>query len=84
MKYADRLESTERLSRVFEIPDPALNDQLVPMNDNSRLTEENLEAASILGRSDCIEPRNWTRPVATVAIVFSFAALVAFVALLLK
>jgi hypothetical protein len=84
MKYADRLESS--LSRVFEIPDPSLNEQLVPMNDNSKLTilsGENLEAGSILSQRDCIEPRSWIGPVAF-AIAFGFAALAVFVALLLK
>jgi hypothetical protein len=86
MKYADRLESSEPLCRVFEIPDPALNDQFVPMNDNSKLiisSGENLEAGSILGQRDCIEPRGWIGPVTFFAIAFGFAALAVFVALLL-
>jgi hypothetical protein len=61
MKYADRLESSEPLSQVIEIPGQALNDKLVPLNDNSKLTvmsRENLEAASILSQRDLIEPRN--------------------------
>jgi hypothetical protein len=61
MKYADRLESSEPLSQVIEIPDPALNEKLVPMNDNSKLTimsRENLQAASILAQRGFIEPRN--------------------------
>src|ERR1700688_3784958 len=51
MKLVNRLESCEPLSQVVEIPDPALNDKLVPMNDNSRLTSlsrENFEEGSIL------------------------------------
>lgn len=83
MKYADRLESS--LSRVFEIPDPSLNEQLVPTNDSKLtiLSGENLEAGSILSQRDCIEPRSWIGPVAF-AIAFGFAALAVFVALLLK
>jgi hypothetical protein len=87
MKYADRLESSEPLIRVFEIPDPALNEQLVPMNDNSKLTilsGENLEAGSVLGQRDSIEPRNWIGPVVTTATAFSLAALVVLTVLLLS
>jgi hypothetical protein len=59
MKHADILESSEALSQVVEIPDPALNEKLVPMNDNYRLTSlsrENFEAGSILAQ------RNYTKP----------------------
>jgi hypothetical protein len=56
----DRLESSEPLSRVVEIPDPALNKKLLPMNDNSRQTSlsmENFEAESILAQRDYTGPR---------------------------
>lgn len=87
MKYADRLESSEPLSQVIEIPDAALNEKLVPMNDNSKLTmmsRENLQAASILARRDFIEPRS--RIGMSVIIVGSFclAALAMLVAFLLR
>ena len=61
MKYADRLESSGPLSQVIEIPDPALNEKLVPMNDNFKptiMSREYLQAGSILAQRDFIEPRN--------------------------
>jgi hypothetical protein len=59
MKLLDRLESSASLSQVVEIPDPALNEKLVPMNDNSRQTSlsmENFEAGSILAQRDYTRP----------------------------
>jgi hypothetical protein len=78
MKYADRLESSEPLSQVIEIPDPALNEKLVPMNDNSKLTilsRENLEAASILAQREYTEPRNRIGLGVTIAVLLSLVAL---------
>jgi hypothetical protein len=78
MKYADRLESSEPLSQVIEIPDPELNDKLVPMNDNSKVTilsRENLEAASILAQREHTEPRDRIRLVVTIAVLLSLVAL---------
>jgi hypothetical protein len=87
MKHADRVESSERVSRVIQIPDPKLNEQLIPMNDNSRLpilSDEDLEARSILGQPDYIEPRGWTGLIVTAVIAFGFAVFAVFVAFLLK
>jgi hypothetical protein len=84
MKYADRLEP---LSQVIEIPAPALNEKLVPMNDNSKLTmmsRENLQAASILARRDFIKPRSRVGLSVIIAGSFCFAALAMLVALLLR
>jgi hypothetical protein len=85
MKYVDRLESSEPLSQVVEIPGPALNEKLVPLNDNSKLavmSRENLEAASILAQSDLIEPRN--RIGLSVIIAVCSVALAMLVVLLLR
>jgi hypothetical protein len=78
MKYVDRLESSEPLSQVIEIPDAALNEKLVPVNDNSKLTilsRENLEAASILAQREYPEPRNRIGLGVTVAVLLSLVAL---------
>jgi hypothetical protein len=87
MKLVDRLESCEPLSQVVEIPDPALNERLVPMNDNSRLTSlsrENFEAGSILAQHDFTRPRksNQVGLIATVALFL--IALATFVMLRLQ
>ncbi len=87
MKYANLLESSEPLSQVIEIPDPALNEKLIPMNDNSRLTmmsREYLQAGSILARRDFIEPRNGIGLSIIITGSLCFLALATFVALLLR
>jgi hypothetical protein len=87
MKYADRLESSGQLSQVIEIPDPALNEKLVPMNDNFKLTimsREYLQAGSILAQRDFIEPRNWGGLSFIIAGSLGAAALATLVALLLR
>jgi hypothetical protein len=85
MKLADRVKSSEPLSRVVEIPDLALNEKLVPMNDNSEptsLSREYFEAGSILSQIDYIEPRkgSWIGPIIVVALCFT--ALATFIMLL--
>jgi len=47
------------LSQIGTIPDPSLNEKLVPANDNhepSALSRENLEAESILAPHDDMTP----------------------------
>jgi hypothetical protein len=87
MKYASRLESSDPLSQVIEIPDSALNDKLVPMNDNSKLTilsRENLEAASILAQRNYIEPCDRIGSGFIIAVALCLVAVAALVALLLR
>ena len=81
---ADRVKSSEPLSRVVEIPDPALNEKLVPMNDNSdptSLSRENFEAGSILSRLDHIEPRKGSQIGPIVVVALCLAALAMFILL---
>jgi hypothetical protein len=87
MKSVVRLESSEPLSQVFEIPGPALNEKLVPMNDNSKLTSlsgENFEAGSILAPRDYNKPRNSHQIGLVVTIALCLIALATFNMLLLK
>ena len=47
------------VDQIIEIPDPSLNEKLVPANDNhepTALSRENAEAGSILAPRDFIEP----------------------------
>jgi hypothetical protein len=74
-------------SQIFEIPDPELNERLMPANDNYQLmtpTMESLEAQSILAPRDYTRPgrRNQIGLIVTVALCV--AALAAFVVPLLK
>jgi hypothetical protein len=81
---ADRVKSSEPLSRVVEIPDPALNEKLVPMNDNSEptsLSREYFKAGSILSRLDYIEPRKGSQIGPIVVVALCFAALATFIML---
>lgn len=78
MKLADRVKSSEPLSRVVEIPDPALSEKLVPMNDNSvptSLSREYFEAGSILSQLDCIEPRKGSQIGPIIVVALCLAAL---------
>ena len=87
MKSVVRLESSEPLSQVFEIPGPALNEKLVPMNDNSKLTSlsgENFEAGSILAPRDYNKPRNSHQIGLVVTVALCLIALATFNMLLLK
>jgi hypothetical protein len=46
------------LSQIIEIPDPSLNEKLIPANDNhepTALSRENFEAGSILAPRDHIK-----------------------------
>ena len=75
---ADRVKSSEPLSRVVEIPDPALNEKLVPMNDNcepTSLSREYFEAGSILSQLDHIEPHKGSRIGPIVIVALCLAAL---------
>ena len=87
MKAVVRLESSEPLSQVFEIPSPALNEKLVPTNDNSKLTSlsrENFEAGSILAVRDHTNPRK-NRQIGLVAtVLLCLIALATLIMLLLK
>ena len=74
-------------SQIFEIPDPELNEKLVPANDNYQLiapTMESLEAQSILAPRDYIRPgrRNQIGLIVTAALCVT--ALAAFFVPLLK
>jgi hypothetical protein len=87
MKHADRLESSGPLSQVIEIPDPALNEKLVPMNDNFKptiMSREYLQAGSILAQHDFIEPRNGFGLSVIIAGSLCSVALATLVALLLR
>jgi hypothetical protein len=87
MKSVVRLESSEPLSQAFEIPGPALNEKLVPMNDNSKLTSlsgENCEAGSILAPRDYNKPGNSHQIGLVVTIALCLIALATFNMLLLK
>jgi hypothetical protein len=47
-------------SRIIEIPDEALNEKLIPANDNYQLTSQNMEtyeAGSVLAHRDYARPR---------------------------
>jgi hypothetical protein len=84
MKLGDRVKSSEPLSRVVEIPDPALNEKLVPMNDNSEptsLSREYFEAGSIVSQLDYIEPRKGIRSGLIVVVALCLAALATFIML---
>jgi hypothetical protein len=86
MKLADSVKSSENLSRVVEIPDPALNEKLVPMNDNAEptsLSREYFEARSILSQLDVIEPRKGSQIGPIVVVALCLAALATFILLLI-
>jgi hypothetical protein len=87
MKHADRLESSGPLSQVIKIPDPALNEKLVPMNDNFKptiMSREYLQAGSILAQRNFIEPRNGFGLSVIIAGSLCSVALATLVALLLR
>lgn len=85
MKRDDRVKSSAPLSQVVEIPDPALNEKLVPMNDNAKptsLSRENFEEESILSHLDQIEPRKSSQIGLIIAVAFCFMVFVTFILLL--
>jgi hypothetical protein len=74
-------------SQIFEIPDPELNEKLVPANDNYQLispTMESLEAQSILAPRDYTGPGRRNRIGLIVTTALCLAALAALVVPLLK
>jgi hypothetical protein len=67
------------LDQIIEIPDPSLNEKLVPANDNhepTALSRENAEAGSILAPRDYIEPSK--RPLVVTAVLCLLLAAFAF------
>jgi hypothetical protein len=87
MKLVDRLESCDPLSQVVEIPDRALNERLVPMNDNARLTSlsrENFEAGSILAQRDFTKPHKSSQVGLIATVALCLTALATFVMLRLQ
>ena len=51
--------SSKLLSEITKIPDPSLNEKLIPSNDNyepTALSRERFEAESILAPRDYLEP----------------------------
>lgn len=74
-------------SQIFEIPDPELNEKLMPANDNYQLitpTMESLEAQSVLAPRDYARPGRRNQIGLIVTIALCVAALAAFVVALLK
>jgi hypothetical protein len=75
-------------SRIIQIPDAALNEKLIPANDNYKptsLSMENFEAGSILSQRDYTKPsrRNQIGLIVSAAVCVLVIA-VAFVLPLLK
>jgi hypothetical protein len=63
-------------SQIIDIPDAALNERLIPANDNrewSALSRENFEAESILAPHDFVKPSK--SPLVVAAVFFVLAAL---------
>jgi hypothetical protein len=90
MKRDDRVKYEAGRSRkefrapVFGIPDPALNEKLVAVNDNAKptsLSRENFEEESILSHLDQIKPRKSSQIGLIIAVAFCFMVLVTFILL---
>jgi hypothetical protein len=65
-----------RHSQIVQIPDQALNDKLIPANDNYQLTSQSMafEAESVLAQLDYAEPT--TRSHLGLIVVCGIAAIV--------
>ena len=71
--------SSKLLSEITKIPDPSLNEKLIPSNDNYGLTalsRENFEAESILAPRDYIKPSRSPLVITAVFCLFLAALLV--------